>query len=243
MTPPRTGERTLLGVENFLRSIAIPEPFSLELAGDMDGVTLMARCRDKGVVQSQISTHYPQARIAEVPPEEDPLRLGEDEEAWGTSLRVQGPPLSPCEPSGTTTCWTPAQTPSSPSWERWRRCALESAWWLGWCCPPWILTGLQPYLDKALPKPVTERRDAAYTYQTKPLQTDGALMAVLGLVALGVLQGYFWMQGGELWKTVLLAAGVTIGTIAAGWGWWRCWRKRCSRVHDPILMGERQSTQ
>ena len=46
VTPPRTGERTLLGVENLLQSIAVPEPFSLELAGDMDGVTLMARCQD-----------------------------------------------------------------------------------------------------------------------------------------------------------------------------------------------------
>ena len=47
VTPPRTGERTLLGVENLLQSIAVPEPFSLELAGDADGVTLMARCRDR----------------------------------------------------------------------------------------------------------------------------------------------------------------------------------------------------
>ena len=40
ITPPRTGERTMLGVENMLQSIAVPEPFSLELAGGMDGVTL-----------------------------------------------------------------------------------------------------------------------------------------------------------------------------------------------------------
>ena len=33
ITPPRTGERTMLGVENMLQSIAAPEPFSLELAG------------------------------------------------------------------------------------------------------------------------------------------------------------------------------------------------------------------
>ena len=33
VTPPRTGERTLLGVENLLQSIAVPEPFSLDLAG------------------------------------------------------------------------------------------------------------------------------------------------------------------------------------------------------------------
>ena len=45
VTPHRTGERTLLGVENFLQSIGVPEPFSLELAADMDGVTLLARCQ------------------------------------------------------------------------------------------------------------------------------------------------------------------------------------------------------
>ena len=50
VTPPRTGERTLLGVENLLQSIAVPEPFSLELAGDSSGVNLLARCRDDQVV-------------------------------------------------------------------------------------------------------------------------------------------------------------------------------------------------
>ena len=59
VTPPRTGERTLLGVENLLQSVAVPEPFSLELAGDMDGVTLMARCLDDRVVRGQLSAHYP----------------------------------------------------------------------------------------------------------------------------------------------------------------------------------------
>ena len=34
VTPPRAGERTLLGVENLLQSIAVPEPFSLELAAE-----------------------------------------------------------------------------------------------------------------------------------------------------------------------------------------------------------------
>ena len=72
VTPPRTGERTLLGVENLLQSIAVPEPFSLELAGDMDGVTLMARCLDDQVVRGQLSAHYPQARIQKVDPETTP---------------------------------------------------------------------------------------------------------------------------------------------------------------------------
>ena len=51
VTPPRTGERTMLGVENMLQSIAVPEPFSLELAGDIDGVSLMVRCLDDQVVR------------------------------------------------------------------------------------------------------------------------------------------------------------------------------------------------
>ena len=72
VTPPRTGERTLLGVENMLQSIAVPEPFSLELAGDIDGVTLMARCLDDQVVRGQVSAHYPQAVIGEVPEDEGP---------------------------------------------------------------------------------------------------------------------------------------------------------------------------
>ena len=59
VTPPRAGERTLLGVENLLQSIAVPEPFSLELAGDIDGVTLMVRCLDAAVVRGQLSAHYP----------------------------------------------------------------------------------------------------------------------------------------------------------------------------------------
>ena len=88
VTPPRTGERTLLGVENLLQSIAVPEPFSLELAGDMDGVTLMARCLDAQVVRGQLSAHYPQARIQQVDPDDDPLRLEEGEQAWSVARRA-----------------------------------------------------------------------------------------------------------------------------------------------------------
>ena len=95
VTPPRTGERTLLGVENLLQSIAVPEPFSLELAGDMDGVTLMARCLDDQVVRGQMAAHYPQARIRKVDPGDDPLRLGEGEQAWSITLAGRRPRVRP----------------------------------------------------------------------------------------------------------------------------------------------------
>ena len=95
VTPPRTGERTLLGVENLLGSIAVPEPFSLEMAGDVDGVTLMARCIDGEVVRGQVAVRYPQARIVEVPAEDDPLRVREGEQAWAMTLRAAGPEYVP----------------------------------------------------------------------------------------------------------------------------------------------------
>ena len=96
VTPPRTGERTLLGVENLLQSIAVPEPFSLELAGDMDGVTLMARCLDDRVVRAQLSAHYPQARIQKVddrgrPPAPRRRRAGVGRHAAGRRPRVRAP--------------------------------------------------------------------------------------------------------------------------------------------------------
>ena len=95
VTPPRDGERTLLGVENLLASIAVPEPFSLELAGDAGGVTLLARCLDDQVVRGQIAARYPQARITTLAPEEDPLRLQDGERAWGMTLRAGGPEYAP----------------------------------------------------------------------------------------------------------------------------------------------------
>ena len=95
VTPPRTGSHTMLGAENMLASIAIPEPFSLEMAGDSAGVTLLARCRDGSFVKQQLGAHYPQALVDDVPPEDDPLRLAEGEQAWSLPLRLQGPEFLP----------------------------------------------------------------------------------------------------------------------------------------------------
>ena len=90
VTSERTGERTLLGVENFLGSIAVPEPFSLEIAGDAAGVALLARCRDGSFVRQQLGVHYRHARVSEVSQEDDPLRLAPGEQAWSMDLRLAG---------------------------------------------------------------------------------------------------------------------------------------------------------
>ena len=240
VTPPRTGERTLLGVENLLNSLAVPEPFSLEMAGDSGGVTLLARCRDQEVVRGQITAHYPQARIHEISEEEDPLRLGEGEEAWGMTLSSGGPDYLPLRTFRDDDLLDPGSDPliallgalsSLKDGERIvARLLLRS---LG---PDWS----QAHLAKALKRPDVERRDLSYTYTTKPLQTDGVTMAILGVGALAALRGYFWIQDGETWKAILLGAGFLFGAAVAGWGWWR-WKRARSRVYDPILIKEKVS--
>ena len=197
VTPPRSGERTLLGVENMLGSIAVPEPFSLELAGDMDGVTLMARCLDDEVVRGQLSTHYPQARIRKVDPADDPLHMGEAEQAWSVTLRAVGPEYVPLRTFRDDDLLDPGSDPlialmgalsALQKGERVvARLLLRS---LG---PDWS----QAHMEKAHKRPGMEPREPAYTYQTKPLQMDGMTMAVLGIGALAALKGYLWVQDGE----------------------------------------------
>ena len=240
VTPPRAGERTLLGVENLLQSIAVPEPFSLELAGDMDGVTLMARCLDDRVVRGQLSAHYPQARIQTVDPEDDPLRLGEKEQAWSMTLRADGPEYVPLRTFRDDDLLDPGSDPLialmgalSALYEGERVVARLMLRSLG---PDWS----QAHMDKAHKRPGMEPREPAYTYQTKPLQMDGITMAVLGIGALAALKGYLWVQDGEIWKAALLGIGTALGLAAGGWAWWR-WKKARKRVEDPVLIQEKVS--
>ena len=240
VTPPRTGERTLLGVENLLQSIAVPEPFSLELAGDMDGVTLMARCQDDRVVRGQIAAHYPQARIEKVHPGEDPLWLREGEQAWSMTLRADGPEYVPLRTFRDDDLLDPGSDPLialmgalSSLYEGERVVARLLLRSLG---PDWS----QHHMEKAHKRPGMEQREPSYTYQTKPLQMDGVTMAVLGIGALAALQGYLWVQDGETWKTVLLGVGAALGLGVGGWAWHR-FKKSRNRVEDPLLIREKVS--
>ncbi len=238
VTPPRTGERTMLGVENMLQSIAVPEPFSLELAGDADGVTLMARCLDDQVVRGQISAHYPQARIHELSEDEDPLRIKEGEAAWAMTLRASGPEYVPLRVFRDDDLLDPGSDPliallgalsSLKEGER-----VVSRLMLRSLGPDWS----QAHMEKAHQPAVEQRRDSSYTYRTGPLQTDGVTMAVLGVAALAALKGYLWVQAGEAWKAALLGAGIAIALAAGGWAWHR-FRKARNRVFDPLLIREK----
>ena len=238
VTPPRTGERTLLSVENMLGSIAVPEPFSLELCGDMDGVSLMARCLDDQVVRGQIAVRYPQARIVEVSPEDDPLRLREGEEAWGMTLRASGPQYVPLRTFRDDDLLDPGSDPLmallgalSDLNEGERIVARLMLNSLG---PDWS----QQYMEKAEQQPATQPRDSGYSDQVKHHQTDVTNMAILGVGALVALKGYMWVKTGETWKAILLGLGVAIALAVGGWAWHR-WKNARNRVYDPLLIREK----
>ncbi len=240
VTPPRTGERTLLGVENLLGAIAVPEPFSLELAGDMDGVTLLARCLDEQVVRGQIAARYPQGRIHEVSTDDDPLRLGEGEQAWSMTLRADGPEYVPLRTFADDDLLDPGSDPLialmgalSDLHEGERVVARLLLRSLG---PDWS----QPHVEKALKQPGSEPRLSSDAERARATQTDVTNMMVLGLGALAVLRGYLWVQAGETWKAVLLGAGILAGLALIGWARHR-WKQSRSRVYDPLLIKEKVS--
>ena len=144
VTPPRTGERTLLGVENLLQSIAVPEPFSLELAADMDGVTLLARCQDDQVVRGQLAAHYPQARIREVPVDEDPIFVHRGEQARGMTLRADGPEYVPLRTFRDDDLLDPGSDPLIALMGALSELEQGSGCCAACCCAPWAPTGPRP---------------------------------------------------------------------------------------------------
>ena len=241
VTPPRSGERTLLGVESLLASIAVPEPFSLELAGDADGVTLLARCLDRQVVRGQLAARYPQAVVDELPDTDDPLRLGEGEQAWSITLRSEGPEYVPLRTYRDDDLLDPGSDPllsllgalSAPrEGERvvaqLRMRSLGSGWGQG-------------YAAKAFEQPLpVQPQPVAAASQERDYANGGMAAAFLAVAVLGAVQGYRWVQAGELWKTVLAGLGIVTVLAVAGWAKAR-WQRNRNRIHDPALVKEKIS--
>ena len=240
VTPPRKGKRTMTGVENMLGSLALPEPFSLEIAGDINGVTMMARCHSRSMVKQQLEASYPQALISEVAPEDDPLRLDEGEQAWSTAIRVDGPEYVPLRVFSDDDLVVQESDPLIPLIgsmvdlqqgerlvARLRLVSLGHDW-------------SEAYQSKIYKGQEYQPAESSQTQEIRRHSADGVRMAILGIGAMAALRGYFWVRQGETWKAILLGAGIVAGGILAGWAWHR-WKKSRNRPYDPLLIKEKIS--
>ncbi|MCY4447474.1 MAG: type IV secretory system conjugative DNA transfer family protein [Chloroflexi bacterium] len=239
ITPPRAGERNLLAVENLLGSITDPDPFSLELAGDADGVTVMARCYDEDAVRGQIASHYPQARIRQVAPEEDPLRIDEGEHAYTGVLRSSGPEYVPLRTFNDRDLTDPGSDPIlapvgalsglNPGERVVSRVRMRS---IG---PDWAVHHQRLAHERPAPPPSPTQSTQAGT----PSSGEPVRMAVLGLIALVGLRAYTWVQAGETWKAVLMGIAVVAALIAVGYVKARFFKPK--RFYPPALVAEKIS--
>jgi hypothetical protein len=240
VVPPRTGERTLLAVENLLQAMAVEEPFSLELAGTGDGVSFLVRTRSPVVFRQQLAIHYPQARIQALPPEDDPLRLRPGERAWTRILTTAGPEFLPLRTFRDDDLLDPGSDPllavlgalgAVEQGERLiARLVLRS---LG---PDWSLQ----YQRRALVPALSPVLHPSYQYQTRPLKMEGIGLMLLLLPLLLGLQNYVWLREGAILKAVLLDMGAAAGVAMAVPLVWR-WLRNAGRIYDNRLVQEKVS--
>ena len=237
ITPPRKGERTMLGVENMLQAIAVPEPFSLEIVGDSDGVRFLVRCLDARVVRRQIAIHYPQARVRQLPPETDPMLLDDDEEGWTMSLKSSGPDQVPLRPfrdddivhegSDPMLAVVGAVSSMRPGERVVSRLMLRS---LG---PQWSA----PYLAEE------QRRNTYRAPASEESRVNHGeiirLMLLAGGAFVGIRTWQYW-QDGDFFKAIALAGGAVLGVLTAAILYAR-FKRKGPKVFDSQLVKEKVS--
>ena len=95
---PRTNAAALTSAENFFTSVALSEPFSLDLASDCNRRQFLVRAASAPVrdqVLSQVSAAYPQADFRRLSAEQDPAEPREGEQVAACSLGLRGPAYLP----------------------------------------------------------------------------------------------------------------------------------------------------
>ena len=96
---PRTNTATLTSAENFFASMAVGEPFSVELAADSSCRRFLVRSATAGArdqLLAQIGAAYPQADFRVLDAEEDPALARNGEQVAACTLRLRSaayPPL------------------------------------------------------------------------------------------------------------------------------------------------------
>jgi hypothetical protein len=95
---PRTNAAALTSAENFFASVALGEPFSLELASDSNQRQFLLRATTSPVrdqVLSQLAAAYPQADFRELTGEQDPATCRAGEQLVACTLGLRSPAYLP----------------------------------------------------------------------------------------------------------------------------------------------------
>ena len=233
ITPPRSGERTMLGVENMLQSIAVPEPFSLEIAGDGEGVRLLVRCIDSQTVRGQVGVHYPQARVSAVDDEGDPLNIRVGEEAWTVLLTVKGPEYVPLRVFRDDDLLDEGSDPMLALIG-----ALSAVRKQERVVARIILKSLGPDWSAAYHAEAEKPRLAS-----RPLSHEGQvnhgeiirLLLLAGAAFVGLRTWNYW-QDGDIPKALVLAGGSVLGALAAAIVWARLKREKPKTPNTQIIL-------
>ena len=95
---PRTNVAALTSAENFFTSLALDEPFAMEMAADRDRRRFLVRASGSSMCQqlmSQLGAAYPQADFRRLQALDDPARAREDEQVAACTLCLRAPAYLP----------------------------------------------------------------------------------------------------------------------------------------------------
>ena len=235
VTPPRLGERTLLGVENMIQSIADEAPFSLEVSADSEGATLMVRTSSIETVRGQIAAHYPQAVVRNVAPEDDPLQERVGESPWTASIRSVGPEHAPLRTFRDDDLLDPGSDPfiavlgAVSALSRGERLVVQL-----------LMRPLGPDWSRSHIARFGESRAVPPSRINETSATGATHLTILGIATLIALRGYAWIQSGEMLKAAILGIASVVGLGAAGWAWNRRIVRQTKSI-DPAAVREKLS--
>lgn len=242
---PRTNAATISAAENLFAAIALPEPFSLEIAATSRSRWFLGRAQGPAMrqhLESQLGVAYPQAELRRVEHERypalDPAALGPTEQVEACALTLRAPPYLPLRTFRDVEVEAGRAAQADPAlgvlgalgdlplgWRGLAQLVLRPAP-EDWC---------RAYLRLAVEHPLTRERLAG--------QADTSLTSVFalaGLLGLGVLeyQAHEWYSSGDWLELGLLGVGTSVGLPGLVWLLAKLNRRA---VYDPRLVQEKVS--
>ena len=241
VTPPRVAEASLSSVEHTLDALPVGEAFSLELAGDADGVRLMAR-GSSASLRRTLAAQYPQATLTDVAdPYDDPMALAGGERAFTQTLRIDGPEYLPLRHStaDTATLGDLAADPFASLISAFSGLGSGERLVSRLILTPRNHDWSAVYREMAMSGPGSANQRAAQQERDESVGGgfDPALLILLPIAGIGV-QGWLWYNAGEMLKVYALAGG----SLLLGAGGLAAYLKFSGRKedhYDPALVSER----